>query len=126
MVWLLDGYAMWRIQQTLGWRRVVLSQAVWERFVAIPDGVRSQCEDLRIWDLLIFLRCGVGDLAGPGRILNHVGFLASVVNDTRDSCDDLDAADWPPTDFQLMASAGLDEEGSPCLVVTLPQEECLR
>lgn len=124
MVWLLDGYAMSRMQETLGWRRVVLSQAVWERFVAMPDKVRDQSEDLRIWDLLIFVRCGI-DLAGNGRNLNHVGFLASVVNDDRDSCDDMGASDWPPTDFYLAASAGIDEAGSPCLVVTLPCEDGL-
>ena len=126
MVWLLDGYAMKRFQQSLGWRRVVLSQAVWERFIALPDGVRSQSEALRIWDLLIFLRYGIDDLTKPGRILNRVGFIASVVNDNRDSCDDMDASVWPPTDFLLLAFARVDEEGSPCLVVTLPHEEFLR
>jgi hypothetical protein len=126
MVWLLDnGYAMRRFQQSLGWRRVVLSQHVWRQFVAIPHGIRGQSEDLRIWDLLIFLRVGISDLANPDRVVNRVGFLASVVNDNRDSRDDMDDADYLPTDFQLVASAGVDEAGFPCLVVMLPHEECL-
>src|SRR3989442_5065535 len=104
MVWLLDnGFAMWRIQQTLGCCRVVLSQQVWQRFVAIPHGIRGQSEELRIWDLLIFLRVGFSHLANPDRIVHRVGFLASVVNDNPDSGDDMDDADYLPTDFQLVA-----------------------
>jgi hypothetical protein len=124
MVWLLDTYATRRMQKTLGWRRVVLSQEIWEQFVAIPHGIKGQSEDLRIWDLLVFLSAGLGDLANPDRVVSCVGFLASVVNDNRDSGDEMDDADYLPTDFQLTACAGVDEAGFPCLVVTL-HEECL-
>lgn len=125
MIWLPDGYALSRVQ-AFGWHRVVLSQSVWDLFIRMPVGVKGQSEATRIWDLLMFLRSGLNE---PGRArtsLGRVSFIASVVNDTRDCCEELHAVRFLPTNYVLIARSGLDGAGSPCLVVTLPQEKHLR
>lgn len=127
MVWLIDGYGMKRWLRGRGWRRVVLSQRVWERCVVVPEGVKGQSEDIRLWDLLVFLGDGLGpDPAMPRRYGNRVGFTAGVVNDNRDECDDADGRDWPTTRLSLVARAGVADDGSPCLIVTLRGECSLR
>jgi hypothetical protein len=126
MVWLIDGYGMKRWLSNRGWRRVVLSQRVWERCVAVPEGVRGQSVDIRLWDLLTFLGDGIGsNPATPRRYGNRVDFYAGVVNDNRDECDD-DSRDWPTTKQSLVARAGVADDGSPCLIVTLRGECSLR
>ena len=125
MVWLIDGYGMSRWVSSRGWRRVVLSQRVWERCVVVPEGVRGQTEGIRLWDLLAFLGDAVGsNPATPCRYGNRVGFFAGVVNDNRDECDD-GSRDFPTTKLSLEARAGLADDGSPCLIVTLPEEDDL-
>ena len=126
MVWLPDGYAMSRLQQTFGWRRVLVSQEVWDHFIRVPRGVGGQSEELRIWDLLIFLRAGIEDVLMTRESLNRVGFVASVVNDDRDFCVDKDAYRWTRTNFELAARTGFDETGSPFLAVTFRHEHRLR
>ena len=127
MVWLIDGYGMKRWLSHRGWRRVVLSQRVWERCVVVPEGVRGQSEDIRLWDLLVFLGEGIGPApAMPRRYGNRVGFTAAVVNDNRDECDDADGRDWPTMKLSLVARAGVADDGSPCLIVTLREECSLR
>lgn len=126
MVWLLDlEWSTQHARKIFNCPRVVLSQQVWEQFVAVPNGVRGQCEGCRIWDLLCFL--GAANLfpRDPRKIANQVRFPASVVNDNRDSGEEMKDGDYLPTNFWLVAHASIDEVGSPCLVVTLPHEECL-
>lgn len=127
MVWLIEGYAVSRLARTSGWRRVALSQAVWERFVVVSEGARAQSEELRIWDLLAFLRGGLGsEPAAPRRDANCVDFLASVECDNPDCDHDTHDCGWPTTPVLLSARAGMDEDGSPSLIVSLPHEDFLR
>jgi hypothetical protein len=126
MVWLLDlEWSMQLIREQIGCPRVALSQNVWEQFIAIPDGVRGQCEGCRMWDLLCFLHAAIRFPRHPRQIANHVRFRASVVNDNREFGEEMKDEDYRPTDFWLVAHAAVDGAGSPCLVVTLPHEDCL-
>jgi hypothetical protein len=106
---------------------VAVSQAVWERCVALPEGVTGQTEDLRLWDLLVFLGCGMmrPELTTSRRAPSRFEYPASVVNDNRDECDPALEQDWPNPNLWLAATAILDDHGSPCLVVTLPEEDAL-
>ena len=124
MVWLVDGYAMKRWVQSHGWRRVGLSQAVWEWCVVVPEGIEGQSEDLRIWDLLCFLHGAIRRGSILDRFnLDHADFVTSVLNDNRDWDD---SCEWIPTEVELVAMRGADEYGAPCIVVTLPDENCPR
>jgi hypothetical protein len=124
MVWLLDGYALERMVQRYGWRRVVLSQAVWDRCVRVPEGVVGQNESLRIWDLLCFLREVMHPWLAVPRLADHrVGFLTSVVNDNRDFGEDEGL--WLPTEVELVAMPSIDDYEAPSLVVMLAHENRL-
>jgi hypothetical protein len=127
MVWLLDGFGVDLWVRRHGWRRVAVSEAVWERCVAIPEGVTGQTEDLRLWDFLVFLGCGLmrPELTASRSALGRFEYLASVVNDNRDECDPALEQDWPDPNLWLAVAAILDDHGSPCLVVTLPEEDAL-
>ncbi|MBI2803520.1 MAG: hypothetical protein HYX68_00875 [Planctomycetes bacterium] len=78
-----------------------------------------------MWDLLCFLRSTIWLLRHARQMVTRVRFLASVVNDNRESGEEMNDEDYRPTDFWLVAHAVIDGAGSPCLVVTLPHEECL-
>lgn len=123
MVWLIDGsYEKDRLSQRYGWRRIVVSQLVWERCVAVPEGVRGQREGDRFWDLTCFIQGAL--LSGPAlddRPVSRVDFYAGVVNDNRHEYED-DGRDWPTSMVPLVARAGVDDDGSSCLVVTFPGE----
>ena len=120
MVWLIESYGMIRVRRQ-GWRHVALSQRVWERCVVVPEGVLQQNEDIRLWDLLCFLKNAVWyDQGTPRGSANRIGFLAGVVNDNRDWGDD--EQDWLPTRVDLEARAGLAADGTSCLFVTLKGE----
>lgn len=121
MVWLIECYGTRRWLSSQGWRHVALSQRVWERCVVVPEGVWGQSEDIRIWDLLVFLGDALWHNQGtPHRSGNRVGFNASVVNDNRDWGED--DRFWLPTRVPLVARAGLAADGSSCLFVTLQGE----
>ena len=118
---LLEGYALSRIQM-FGWRRVVLSKAVWDKCIRVPEGVVGQSENLRIWDLLCFLRQAMPLHHAGLRHDDRVGFLASVVNDNRDfgEAEGL----WLPTAVELVVLSGVDDDEAPCLIVMLAHENC--
>lgn len=125
MVWLIDGsYEKDRLSRRYGWRRVVVSQLVWERCVAVPEGVRGQREGDRFWDLTCFIQGALQSTPDVhDRPVNRIDFYADVVNDNRhEHEDDDDGRDWPTTKLPLVARAGVADDGSSCLEVTFRGE----
>jgi hypothetical protein len=58
---------------------VYLTRAVWENYVRVPDGVRCQDEQGRLWDIVWLLRCAARRTSGP-----QMRFQLHVRNDNRD------------------------------------------
>jgi hypothetical protein len=58
---------------------VYLTRAVWENYVRVPDGVRCQDENGRLWDLVWMLRIAARRTSGPQML-----FGLHVRNDNRD------------------------------------------
>ena len=58
---------------------VYLTGAVWENYVRVPDGVRCQDEQGRLWDVVWMLRCAARRTNGP-----QMRFKLHVRNDNRD------------------------------------------
>ena len=125
MVWLIEGDETSRLARRYGWRRVVVSQLVWERCVAVPEGVKDQREGDRLWDLFCFLEGALGfDPDADRRVVNRVNFYAGVVNDNRHEREDGDddGRDWPTTKLSLVVRTAVAGDGSACLVVTFRGE----
>lgn len=113
----LDESVVHPLLRVPGWE-VAVSRAVWERCVAVPDGVEGQSETLRLWDLLVFLWAAFRDYLASGRD-SFAGFVfrASVVNDNRDWAEDAGELDWPDPNVRLVAVACINTAGRPCLLV---------
>jgi hypothetical protein len=99
-----------------GWA-VAISRPVWNRCVAVPEGVEGQSEEIRLWDLLVFLWANFQDYAAGGGPISGFLFPASVVNDNRDWVESADSQDWPDATVRLLAIAGINRVGRPCLYV---------
>ena len=97
---------------------VAISRPVWDRCVAVPEGVGSQSEEIRLWDLLIFLWADFRDYTANCRgSMSAFLFRASVVNDNREEVEEAGERDWPDTTVRLIAVAGINKVGRPCLFV---------
>jgi hypothetical protein len=89
---------------------VALTRAVWERYVAVPNGVTCQDEEGRLWDVLWMLRLAIARSNGG----SEVHFALHVRNDNRDGS--------PPL-IKLKAICGPGDDGEPVLTVLLPEED---
>ena len=89
---------------------VALTQAVWERCVMVPPGVRCQDQAGRLWDIVWMLRLAVGRSDGGP----EVHFDVHVRNSNRRGT---------PSLVQLKALCGPDDDGSPCITIMLPEED---
>jgi hypothetical protein len=89
---------------------VALTQAVWERCVAVPPGVECQDEAGRLWDVVWMLRCAIGrSNSGP-----EVRFALHVRGDNRERT--------PPL-VRLRALCGPGDQGEPVITVLMPEED---
>jgi hypothetical protein len=89
---------------------VALTVAVWERCVAVPEGVECQDEAGRLWDVLHMLRCAIKQSSSGDR----VDFALHVRNDNREGT--------PPL-VRLWSLCGPGDDGEPVITVMLPGED---
>jgi hypothetical protein len=89
---------------------VALTRAVWDCFVAVPDGVEGQDESGRLWDVLVMLRFAIGQGAGG----KELRFRLHVRNDNREG---------DPSLVELKAVCGPNDDASPCITVMVPGED---
>ncbi len=87
---------------------VALTYAVWQQYVAVPEGVTCQDEAGRLWDVLFMLRFAVR--TGNGG--SELRYRLHVRNDNREG---------DPPLVELKAVCGPDD-ASPCITVMLPEE----
>jgi hypothetical protein len=89
---------------------VAVTRAVWDQYVAVPEGVTCQDEAGRLWDVLFMLRFAIrtGDGGSETRYRLHVR------NDNREG---------DPPLVELKAVCGPDDDGSPCITVMTPSED---
>jgi hypothetical protein len=85
------------------------TRAAWNLHVGVPAGVETQDETGRLWDLVWMLRVGICTAQGDGPTLL---FRLHVRNDNR-----------RPKLVTLKCVCGLDDDGSPCLMVMLLDED---
>src|SRR5262245_52626309 len=86
-----------------GWR-VAVSQRVWAVCVALPDGVEGQTEEIRLWDLLVYLWSEVRHaLAYSTTKTTAIRFETVVMNDKREDSGDAEDRVWPTTGVRLAA-----------------------
>jgi hypothetical protein len=88
----------------------VLTQAVYERYVVVPDGVSGQNEDGRLWDILWMLNQAIA-MERHRNGENVMNFRLYVRNDNRQ-----------PTLFTLKSVCGPGVDGEPVLTIMLPSE----
>jgi hypothetical protein len=90
---------------------VYLTRAVWENYVRVPDGVRCQDEQGRLWDIVWMLRCAARRTNGP-----QMRFQLHVRNDNRDRT--------PPL-VTLKAVCGPRDidDPAPAITIMLPDED---
>jgi hypothetical protein len=90
---------------------VALTQAVWERCVAVPPGVLFQDEAGRLWDLVWMLACAAR--RGPSG-KDTIRFALHVRNDNRERT--------PPL-VRLKAVCGPGDDSAPVITVMEPDED---
>ena len=83
-----------------------VTAAVWECFVRVPDAVRWQSEDGRLWEVLWALRCEVAQ----GAAATEVRYTVMVDNDG-----------LGPMPVELLAKCS-DDDGQPVSTIMLPGE----
>jgi hypothetical protein len=88
---------------------VALTRAVWQRCVAVPDGVEGQDEAGRLWDVLFLLRCAARRATG-----SLIEFGAHVRGDNSER--------MPPL-VHLKAACGPGDQGEPVITVMMPEED---
>jgi hypothetical protein len=91
---------------------VALTYAVWQQYVAVPEGVTCQDEAGRLWDVLFMLRFAIRTGDGGSELRYHL----HVRNDNREG---------DPPLVELKAVCGPDDDGSPCITVMNPEESAL-
>jgi hypothetical protein len=89
---------------------VALTRAVWDRYVAVPDGVEGQDEVGRLWDVLFMLYVASGKDGDRSELL----YRLHVRNDNREG---------DPPVVELKAVCGPDDDGSPCVTVMRIDED---
>ena len=86
-----------------------ITRAVWNEFVAVPEGVSCQDEDGRLWDILWMLRF---------RLLNSPGHQTETLFELHVRNDE-----GAPKRVTLKAVCGPGDDGEPVLTVMLPTED---
>lgn len=86
---------------------VALTNAVYVRYVEVPEGVEGQDQSGRLWDILFM--CGLKMRKTSG---DRCFFELLVRNDNR-----------RPQRVKLKAVCSGDDEGKPCITVMLPDED---
>jgi hypothetical protein len=90
---------------------VFLTRAVWERYVRVPEGVRAQDEQGRLFDIVWMLRCAARRTSGP-----EMRFRLRVRNDNRDRT--------PPIVVLKAVCGPLDiDDPQPAITAMLPEED---
>jgi hypothetical protein len=87
-----------------------LTAAVWQKYVAVPEGVEAQDEQGRLWDILWMLRCAI--MRNQPTENTRVDFRLLVRNDNR-----------RPQEVTLKALCGPGDEAEPVITVMLPDED---
>ncbi len=83
--------------------------AVFQQYVRVPEGVESQDETGRLWDILTMLRHAI--TRGPeGDMLLFTVFVSN-------------ANEKPPSPVKLKAVCHPGDEGEPVITVLLPEED---
>lgn len=88
-----------------------LTQAVYEKYVRVPEGVRGQDETGRLWDILWMLRAALCTNEDLG---DRVSFAVHVRNNNRHGT--------PPL-VNLIAHVGPGDEMEPVITIMLPDED---
>ena len=90
---------------------VYLTRAVWENYVRVPDGVRCQDEQGRLWDIVWMLRCAARRTSGPQML-----FGLHVRNDKRDRTP-------PLVNLKAVCGPRDIDDPQPAITVMLPDED---
>jgi hypothetical protein len=90
---------------------VAMTRTVWDRCIAVPDGVVGQDVAGRLWDLLYMLRIAIQRSAGR---TDMVYLELHVRNDNREG--------EPPV-VSLKSVCGPGDQGEPVITVMLPEED---
>jgi hypothetical protein len=91
----------------LRWPTAV-TRSVWDRYVAVPDGVACQDEAGRLWDVLNMLRWAIAGAKDTDRLL----FRLHVRN-----------TNGRPRLVTLKAVAGPGDDAAPVLTIMTPEED---
>lgn len=89
---------------------VALTQAVWQRCVAVPEGVTCQDQAGRLWDVLWMLRLAIA----RSKEGSEIAFVVHVRNDDREGV--------PPL-VKLRATCDPGDDLEPVLTIMLPDED---
>ncbi len=89
---------------------VALTRAVWDTYVAVPEGVECQDERGRLWDIVWMLRMAIRS----GRDGSEIRFQLHVRNSNRGGT--------PPL-VTLKAVCGPSDDLSPCITIMMPDED---
>ena len=90
---------------------VYLTRAVWESYVSVPDGVRCQDENGRLWDIVWMLRCAARRTNGPQML-----FGLHVRNDNRDRTP-------PLVNLKAVCGPRDIDDPQPAITVLMPDED---
>ncbi len=87
-----------------------LTAAVWQKYVAVPEGVEAQDEPGRLWDILWMLRCAI--MRDQRTDSSRVDFQLLVRNDNH-----------RPEEVTLKALCGPGDDAEPVITIMLPHED---
>jgi hypothetical protein len=87
-----------------------VTEAVWRKYVAVPEGVAGQDEQGRLWDILWMLRCAI--VRDRGTEASRIDFQLLVRNDNR-----------RPEKVTLKALCGPGDDAEPVITIMLPHED---
>ncbi len=85
-----------------------VTSTVWGDFVRVPEGVVTQDEQGRLWDIIWLLRLAIQQSHGE----NTVHFYLHCRN-----------SDHQVKRFLLKAVCGPDDDAAPCITVMMPDED---
>jgi len=91
--------------------RVYLTRAVFDKYVAVPEGVKGQDEAGRLWDILWMLRSAIRRMPDG---VSRVPFVVLVRNDNRRA---------KPVGIVVECGACDIDDPSPAITVMMPDED---
>jgi hypothetical protein len=92
---------------------VAVTRTLWEKYIAVPEGVKCQDERGRLWDVLSMFRCAAASSRARGSTLF---FKLYVKNHNRERMDSRDLV-------ALKAVCGPGDSGEPVITIMLPGED---